>query len=345
MGLCCFSIWKIALKGGEALFSNRDAESASHKNRPLGSRPIIDQPFHYGGQAVIEGVVMRGKRDLAIAVQRPDSSIIIEEEKLSSVVERFKCLNWPLVRGFIILIETMLIGLRALSFSANQAAEAEGEEITAGEMAFTMIIAVVLAIVLFVVIPTGAVHFMRGMVVSVAVQNLIEGIIRIAIFLGYVWAVARMEDIQRVFEYHGAEHKVIHTFEAGEPLEVEYARKHSTLHPRCGTAFLLVVMVVSILVFSLLGEGTLLWRISSRVILLPVVAGLGYEFIKYMARKQGSCWGRWLMAPGLWLQKLTTREPDDEQLEVAIQALKRVLEVEARNLKPQTPTPPATVPA
>lgn len=304
--------------------------NSSPETGELPSRPIIDQPFHYGGQAVIEGVVMRGKRDLAIAVRRADSSIIIEEEKLSSVVERFKFLSWPVLRGFVVLIETMIMGLRALSFSANQAAEEEGEEITATEMTVTMIVAMVLAVVLFVIIPTGAVHFIRNYVESVAVQNLIEGIIRIVIFLGYVWAVARMEDIQRVFEYHGAEHKVIHTFEAGEPLEVAYARQHSTLHPRCGTAFLLVVMVVSILVFCFLGEGTLLWRISSRVILLPIVAGLGYEIIKYVARKQGALWGRWVMAPGLWLQKLTTREPDDQQLEVALLALKRVLEVEGR---------------
>ena len=293
-------------------------------------RPVIDQPCHYGGQAVIEGVVMRGKRDLAIAVRRSDASIIIEEEKLSSLVERYKFLNWPVVRGFVVLIETMIMGLRALNFSANQVAESEGEEITATEITITMLIALVLGILLFVVIPTGAVHLVRKSVESIAVQNIIEGIIRIAIFLGYVWAVARMEDIKRVFEYHGAEHKVIYTFEAGEPLTIENARQKSTLHPRCGTAFLLVVMVVSILVFSFLGDGNLFWRISSRIILLPVVAGLGYEIIKYIAIKQGSLWGRAILAPGMWLQKLTTREPDDQQLEVAICALQRVLEIEER---------------
>jgi uncharacterized protein YqhQ len=315
------------------------------KNDVTRLRPVIDQPCHYGGQAVIEGVVMRGKRDLAIAVRLSDSSIIIEEEKLSSLVERHKFLRWPVVRGFVVLIETLIMGMRALSFSANQAAESEGEEITATEITITMLIAMVLGVVLFVIIPTGAVHFVRSWIESVAVQNIVEGIIRIAIFLGYVWAVAKMEDIQRVFEYHGAEHKVIFTYEAGEDLTIENARRQSTLHPRCGTAFLLVVMVVSILVFSFLGDGNLLWRISSRIILLPVVAGLGYEIIKYIALKQNSIWGRIILAPGLWLQKLTTREPDDQQLEVAICALKRVLEIEERVALSSTLSQPVVSPA
>ncbi len=301
------------------------------------TRPFIDQPCHYGGQAVIEGVVMRGKRDLAIAVRRNDDSIIIEEEKLSSLVERYKFLSWPVIRGTVVLVETMIMGIRALNFSANQVAEEEGEEITPLEMTITLMVSLLLAMALFVAIPTGAVHFMRGVVESVAIQNLIEGIIRIAIFLGYVWLVARMDDIQRVFEYHGAEHKVIYTYEAGEPLTVENARRQSTLHPRCGTAFLLVVMVVSIIVFSFLGEGSLLWRVSSRIILLPVVAGIAYEIIKYVARKQGTFWGRIVLAPGLWLQKLTTREPDDQQIEVAICALQRVLEIEKRVALEQQP--------
>ncbi len=301
------------------------------------TRPVIDQPCHYGGQAVIEGIVMRGKRDLAIAVRRTDDSIIIEEEKLSSLVDRCKFLSWPIIRGTVVLVETMIMGIRALNFSASQVAEEEGEEITPLEMTITMLVALVLAAVLFVAVPTGAVHFMRGLVESIALQNLIEGIIRIAIFLGYVWLVAQMEDIKRVFEYHGAEHKVIYTFEAGEALTVENARKKSTLHPRCGTAFLLVVMVVSIIVFSFLGEGSLFWRISSRVILLPVVAGIAYEIIKYVARKQDVFWGKIVIAPGLWLQKLTTREPDDQQLEVAICALQRVLEIEERVALEQQP--------
>jgi len=177
---------------------------------------------------VIEGVVMRGKRDLAIAVRRTDDTIIIEEEELSSLVDRYKFLSWPVIRGTVVLVETMIMGIRALNFSANQVAEAEGEEITPVEMTITMLVALVLAAVLFVAIPTGAVHFMRSLVESVALQNLVEGIIRIAVFLGYVWLVAQMDDIKRVFEYHGAEHKVIYTYEAGEPLTVENARP--TIH-------------------------------------------------------------------------------------------------------------------
>lgn len=296
----------------------------------LRSRPVIEQPFHYGGQAVIEGVMMRGKNDLAVAVRGPDSNIIIEVEKINSWVGRYKLLNYPIIRGFIVLIETLIIGLRALSFSANHAAESEGEEISSLEMTVTILVAFALAIILFIVVPTGAVHFIRELAPNVIVQNLIEGFIRIAIFLAYVWAIGWLEDIQRVFEYHGAEHKVVHTYERGDPLTVEHARKYSTLHPRCGTAFLLIVMIVSILMFSFLGEGSLLWRIGSRVALLPAVAGLGYEIVKFVARKQESFWGRIVIAPGLWLQKLTTREPNDQQLEVAILALEKVLEVEGQ---------------
>lgn len=284
--------------------------------------------FQYGGQAVIEGVLMRGKRDIAIAIRRPDDSIIIEEESLNPWGDRFRFLRLPILRGFIVLIETLIMGLRALNFSASQAAEAEGEEITPWELAITLVLAIGLAVLLFVVVPTGAVHFIRDTVPNVFLQNLIEGVIRIAVFFLYVVAISRLRDIQRVFEYHGAEHKVIHAYEAGEPLTVERTRGYSTLHPRCGTSFLLVVMVASILVFSLLGDGSLWWRISSRIALLPLVAGLGYEVIKWSSRHQQGWWGAAVMAPGLWLQKFTTREPDDQQLEVALTALQRVLALE-----------------
>ncbi|NPV90719.1 MAG: DUF1385 domain-containing protein [Firmicutes bacterium] len=277
--------------------------------------------------------MMRGKRDIAIAVRRPDASIVIEEERLRPWSERYPMLKLPILRGFIALIESMLMGLRALNYSANQAAEAEGEEISSWEMAIAMIVAVVMAVVLFVVVPTGAVHFVRGWVPNVFMQNLIEGVLRIAVFLLYVVAISRMRDIQRVFEYHGAEHKVIHTYEAGVPLTVDHARGYSILHPRCGTSFLLVVMVASILVFSFLGNGTIWWKLGSRVVLLPLVAGLGYEVIKWSSRHQDGWFGRVLTAPGLWLQHFTAKEPDDEQLEVALTALKQVLTIEGISFK------------
>jgi len=285
--------------------------------------------FQYGGQAVIEGVVMRGRRELAIAVRRPDSCIILKEETLDPVTERHSWLRLPVLRGFVSLAETLVMGVRALNYSASQAAEAEGEEISATELALTIAFSLGLAILLFVVLPTAAVHWIRTAVPGVLAQNVVEGVLRMGIFFGYVVAISRMRDIQRVFEYHGAEHKSIHALEAGEELTVEKARAYSTLHPRCGTSFLLVVMVASIVIFSALGTGELWWRISSRIVLLPLVAGVGYEIIKWSCRHQHRWWGKTIMAPGLWLQKLTTREPDDQQLEVALAALRRVIAMES----------------
>lgn len=284
--------------------------------------------FQYGGQAVIEGVAMRGYRQLAIAVRRPDSTVVIEEEQLNPWGERFRPLGWPLVRGFVVLLETLILGLKALNFSATQAAEAEGEELGAGEIAVTLLVAFSVAIFLFIVVPTGAVHFIRSFLPGVLLQNLVEGTLRVLVFVGYVAAIAKMEDIQRVFQYHGAEHKVIHAYEAGEPLQVDRVRPYPVLHPRCGTSFLLIVMVISIVVFSFLGEGSLSWRIGSRLLLLPLVAGLSYEVLKWSGKHWEGCLGRWIVAPGLWLQRLTAREPDDSQIEVAIIALERVLAME-----------------
>jgi uncharacterized protein YqhQ len=205
----------------------------------------------------------------------------------------------------------------------------EDEELSAKEIFFTGIIAFLLAILLFVALPTGIVHFTRQFLGGVVTQNLVEGVIRIIFFLAYVYAISRMQEIERVFMYHGAEHKTIFTYEAGEELTPENARHHSTLHPRCGTSFLLIVMVVSILVFALLGEGSLFYRIWSRIAVMPVVAGLGYEFIKFSGKYYHNRWARVIITPGLWLQKITTREPDDSQLEVAITALKTVLQNES----------------
>ncbi len=278
-----------------------------------------------GGMAVIEGVMMRGPQEYAIAVRLPDSGITIERRPVGSVTSRFPWLKWPLIRGVVALIESLTLGMKALTFSANQAAEGQGEEITRGEMLFTITLALVLGIGVFVVLPTTAIHLIRNTVTGAFSQNLLEGVLRIALFLGYVLAISRMKDIQRVFQYHGAEHKVIHVYEADEELTAANARKYTTLHPRCGTSFLLIVMVISILIFSFLGQNTLVWRIGSRILLLPVVAGLAYEVIKLSGRHAKAPWMRVIITPGLWLQKLTTREPDDDQVEVAIQALKTVM--------------------
>lgn len=286
--------------------------------------------YPYGGQAVIEGVMMRGRKNLAVAVRRKPEEIVVDIQAVSSITERFPLLKWPFIRGTVVLIESLVVGIKALTYSANQVVEGEetGETIGSWEMFFSVALAFVLGIGLFFLLPVGLAHLMGDIVTGYTWQNILEGVIRILIFLAYVWGISLMKDIQRVFQYHGAEHKVIHTLEANEELTVENARKYKTLHPRCGTNFLLIVMVISILVFSLLGDTNLLWRFVSRVVLLPVVAGVSYELLKVAGKYYKHPLVQFFSAPGMWLQKLTTREPDDSQLEVAITSLNSVLALE-----------------
>ncbi|MDH7497157.1 MAG: DUF1385 domain-containing protein [Syntrophomonadaceae bacterium] len=287
---------------------------------------LLAVSFQYGGQAVIEGVMMRGPRHVALAVRTPDGSVTVEKSEYCSLTERWRVLRWPFVRGAFVLADSLVIGMRALNRSASLAAAEEGEELSGREIAVTVAMAVAMAVVLFVLIPTGLAHLGREVIASALGQNMVEGVIRIAVFLGYVVAISRMEEIARVFMYHGAEHKAVHTLEQGDPLTVAHARPRSTLHPRCGTSFLLVVMVAAIFVFSLLGNGGLGWKVASRLVLLPLVAGIAYEFTRFTARYADRRWAQWLMAPGLWLQQLTTREPSDDQIEVAVRALAAVAE-------------------
>lgn len=281
-------------------------------------------PFQYGGQAVIEGVMMRGPNTRAIAVRRPDQNIVIDLKAVGSLIQRVPVLKWPMMRGVVVLLEALILGIEALTYSANQAT-GEEEELTTWEIIFTISIAMGLAVLLFAVLPVVAAHLLNEVATGSFIQNLLEGIFRIAIFLAYVAAIGRLEDIQRVFQYHGAEHKVINAYEAGDELTVKQVQRHSTLHPRCGTSFILIVLVISILIFSLLGNQVLWWRILSRALLLPVVAGISYELIKLSGKYAAVPWCRVLITPGLWLQKLTTAQPDDEQLEVAIAAFGAVL--------------------
>jgi len=285
----------------------------------------MSEKVQYGGMAVIEGVMMRGTEDIAVAVRKTDGSIELEKETVSDLPVRYPFLKWPFLRGTYVLIDSMVVGVRILNKSANMSLDEEEEELSSGEMLVTGLLAFALAILLFVVLPTAIVHYSSSLLGGVLVQNIVEGIIRIMFFLAYVWAIGRMQEIDRVFMFHGAEHKSIFTYEAGEDLTVENARKHSTLHPRCGTSFILIVLVISILVFALLGEGNLFYRVWSRIAVLPIVAGLGYEFLKFSGKYYQNRWARILIAPGLFLQKLTTREPDDSQLEVALTALRAVV--------------------
>ena len=283
----------------------------------------------YGGMAVIEGVMMKGPQETALAVRNADGSIQIDKEANRDWQERYPILKWPIIRGCYMLIDSMVVGIRMLNKSANMSMDEEEEELTAGEIWTTGIFALVMAIGLFVILPASIVHLSRRYFGGIWAQNIVEGIIRIAFLLIYIYLISLLEDIKRVFMYHGAEHKTIFTYEAGEELTVANARRHSTLHPRCGTSFLLIVMVVSVLVFALLGGGSLFYRIWSRLAVLPVVAGLGYEFIRFSGKYYNNSLARFLITPGLWLQKLTTREPDDQQLEVALAALKEVLVAES----------------
>jgi uncharacterized protein YqhQ len=285
----------------------------------------MGKPFNYGGQAVIEGVMMRGSQKMCVAVRAPDSEIVIHCEPLNPRIYASFIAKIPFVRGITMLWDTLGLGIRTLMFSADVAMGEEEAEFS-GPIAWgTIAFSLAVALAIFFVGPLLLLGLLDRYIASSFVSNVLEGVIRMAMFLGYVWAIGFIPDIQRVFSYHGAEHKTINTYEAGDELTVESVGGHTLIHPRCGTSFLLVVMVVSILVFSLLGRPPLLLRIASRIVLIPVIAGIAYEFIKFSAAHQDHWLMRLLIAPGLWLQSFTTRQPDASMLEVAIAALQRLL--------------------
>ena len=293
-----------------------------------------------GGQAVIEGVMMRGPEKIATAVRKADGEIVMDIKPVNSFVVKHKLHKIPLLRGVLSFVESMVTGVKCLMFSADQVELDDGsEEMSKFEkwlddklgdkikdiaIYFSVIVAMCFSIGLFMLLPTAIAGIFKLWIKAPIALNLIEGLIKMIIFLVYLWAVSKMSDIKRVFEYHGAEHKTIATYEAGEELTPENAMKYTRLHPRCGTSFLLIVMVISILMFSLLTWETLWIRILYRLLLLPIVAGLSYEIIKLAGRHPNGVVGI-LTKPGLWLQKITTREPDMEQLEVAIAAMMAVI--------------------
>ncbi|WP_408955441.1 DUF1385 domain-containing protein [Natroniella sp. ANB-PHB2] len=280
---------------------------------------------NYGGQAVIEGVMMRGKGEQAIAVRKEDGEIILEKKEITSIADKFKFLKWPLLRGVVALFQSLILGIKALTFSANQFSEEE-EELTILELVATIGISFGLAMILFVALPAILISFVQDVVASNLALNLIEGGIKIIFFLTYVVVISQMEDIKRVFQYHGAEHKVIHNYESELPLSIENAQKFTTLHPRCGTNFLLIVILLSILLFSFFGRPTLLNRVLIHISLLPVVAGLSYELIKQAGREDAGRLFKVLAIPGLQLQKLTTKEPSSDQIEIALKSLEAILD-------------------
>lgn len=271
--------------------------------------------------------MMRGPKVTATAVRDPQGKIQVEKKPVHSITERFPFLKKPMLRGSVALIESLVIGMKSLSYSAQMAGD-EDEKLSDREMAGTIVFALVLASILFIAIPTGAAKLFHGITEDPFFLNLMEGALRLSIFLLYIWGISRMKDIRRVFQYHGAEHKTIHCYEAGLPLTVENVQKFSRLHPRCGTNFLLIVMLVSIFVFAFLGWPSLAERIASRILLLPVVAGISYEIIRLAGRSDNAAI-QMAIKPGLWLQYLTTRPPEDEMVEVAIESLKAVLPEDA----------------
>ena len=282
----------------------------------------MDKPI-VGGQAVIEGVMMRGFGKVATAVREPNGNINVQVKAVSSIADRYPVLKLPILRGAVSLFESLILGMKSLSFSAQVSGE-EDEQLSDRELIGTIILAIALACGLFLAIPTFAAKFFHTLTDAPIALNLAEGFLRLIIFLAYLFAISRMKDIKRTFQYHGAEHKTIFCYEADLPLTVDNVKKFPRLHPRCGTAFLLIVMLVSIFVFAFLGWPELWIRILSRIILLPLVAGLAYEIIRYSARSQNSI-VKLATLPGLWLQYLTTQEPDDSMIEVAIKSLEAVM--------------------
>lgn len=281
-----------------------------------------------GGQAVIEGVMMRGKRHWALACRRPDGEISLHSEPLNPLADRHRVFKWPVVRGVGALWESMSLGIRALSMSANESLGEEEEEIGKKEMGISLAIGIVLAVALFVVLPLVAVGSIRDVFPASWLFVLTEGIVRIVILVLYILVVSRIGQLRRLFEYHGAEHKTIHALESGLELTPANISRFSPVHPRCGTSFLLIVMVLAIIVFSFVGTSPIWWLIISRIVGIPLIVGLSYEVIKYAGKHKDSRFMRVAMYPGMLLQRLTTREPDSPQIEVAIKALEGVIALE-----------------
>lgn len=281
--------------------------------------------FHYGGQAVMEGAMMRGRNSAATAVRAPSGEIIIREEPLTSAIYTSRVAKLPFVRGLVLLWETLSLGIRSLMFSASVALAEEEEELTKPMLWGTLAAALGLSIGLFFVTPLFLVGLADRFIASSLASNLLEGVIRLGIFVAYIWGIGRMSDIKRFFIFHGAEHKTINAYESGVPLEPQAIAAFSTAHRRCGTGFLLVVLIVSVFVFALLGRPDVVTRVASRILLVPLIASIAYEFIRLGADHPNNPVMRVLLAPGMWMQRMTTGEPDASQIEVAVAALKKVL--------------------
>ena len=289
----------------------------------------MEKSFHYGGQAVFEGVMIRGREGVAISMRQPNGELSIERQPLASIYKG-RLREMPLIRGIIALIETLVLGTQSLLHSVQVAtAEEVGEKIPTAVLWGTVAVSLALGVALFFMVPLFATRYLIDPYIeSNLLRNVFEGLIRIGIFIAYLKLIGLIPDIKRVFAYHGAEHKVVNAYEAGVPLDVESVKNYSTAHARCGTAFLFIVLIVAIFVFALVGQPTLWIRILSRIALIPVIAVISYEIMKLGAAHINNKVVRVLLAPGLMLQSMTTREPDDGQIEAAISALNEVIEID-----------------
>src|SRR5215212_3492359 len=284
--------------------------------------------FNYGGQALIEGVLMRGRDAIAVAFRHPEGHIVWETESLHSGPHGWRFAKAPFLRGLIVLYETLVVGTRWLVRSANIQASAEGVELGKGSIALMLGLTLALGVGVFFLLPLFIASATAGGVEQDWVQHTVEGLVRVGIFLGYLALISRMSDIRRVFEYHGAEHMTIHALEAGDPLTTDAVRKYPTAHPRCGTEFLVVVILLSILLFGFLGRDNPVTMIGGRLVLIPVIAAVGYEILRFGARHRANPLVKALMAPGILVQMITTKRPSDDQIEVAIVSIEQALEAD-----------------
>lgn len=294
------------------------ALTQSERTAPEGSGHI-DPANTVGGQAVLEGVMMRAPTAWAVAVRQPNGEIVARRDDLPRLSERSRWARIPFIRGMFVLYESLSLGFRALSWSAQKAADEEEEQLTGAQIGWTMTLAFLFFAGVFILLPAfaaGAVSSESGIIFNVT-----EGVIRLVLFVGYIWAIGRSDEIARVFEYHGAEHMSIHAFEAGEPLSVDSVARYRPEHPRCGTSFLLIVVLGSIIFFTFFGVPGLVFLVISRLVGIPIIAGLAYELLRWSGTRPGGRLAAILAAPGIWLQKLTTAVPDEGQIEVAISSL------------------------
>jgi len=284
--------------------------------------------FNYGGQALIEGVLMRGRNAIAVAFRHPDGRIVWASEPLTTGPHGWRFATAPFVRGLVVLYETLVVGTRWLVRSANIQAQEDGAELGRGSIALMLVLTLVLGIGVFFLLPLVIASITTSTIEQGFIQHLVEGLVRVGIFLGYLALISRAPDIRRVFQYHGAEHMTIHALESGSPLTTANVRRHPTAHPRCGTEFLVVLIALSIIAFSLVGRQTPVVMVASRILLIPVLAAVGYEVLRWGAKHRANPIVKAIMWPGILVQMLTTKQPSDDQIEVAIVSMQQALEAD-----------------